>query len=194
MKKLLVCCLLSSSILFTSCLGSFAAFNNLKDWNMGVSDSKFINNLLFWGLNIIPVYGIFMIGDVFIFNVLEFWTGNNPVAMEEGESELQMVEHDGNTYKMVATKNRMQISIVEGPKKGNKIDLLYKPSERSWNAITPEGEIIKLSSFEDGFNMVYLPDGETIRIDAEMNKDHGIQMINEYIGCYTGQGMFAEAK
>ncbi|CAN0586802.1 unnamed protein product, partial [Ectocarpus sp. 12 AP-2014] len=56
MKKSVICIAMAGTLLFSSCLGSFSAFNNLKDWNQGVSDSKFVNNLVFWGLNIIPVY------------------------------------------------------------------------------------------------------------------------------------------
>lgn len=116
MKKPIICVAMASTLLFSSCLGSFSAFNNLKDWNQGVSDSKFVNNLVFWGLNIIPVYGLFFLGDTIIFNVIEFWSGSNPIAMNEGEQETQMVERDGNTFEMIASKNRMQVTVVEGPK------------------------------------------------------------------------------
>ena len=122
MRKFITCTAMSSLLLFSSCLGSFSAFNNLKEWNQGVSDSKFVNNLVFWGLNIIPVYGLFFLGDTVIFNVIEFWSGSNPIAMEEGDEELQMVEKDGNTFEMIATKNRIQVTVVKGPKQGNKID------------------------------------------------------------------------
>ena len=165
MKKSIICLAMASSLLFTSCLGSFSAFNNLKEWNQNISDSKFVNNLVFWGLNIIPVYGLFFLGDTVIFNVIEFWSGSNPIAMEEGEQETQMVERDGNTFKLVASKNRMQVTVVDGPKTGKKIDLVYKPSEKSWNAIRPNGEIIKLSSFEEGFYIVYMPNGKEVKID-----------------------------
>jgi hypothetical protein len=101
-------------------LGSFSAFNNLKDWNQSVSDSRFVNNLIFWGLNIIPVYGLYFFGDAIIFNVIEFWSGSNPIAMQDGDSEIQIVERDGNTFEMIATKNRMEITVLEGPKKGKK--------------------------------------------------------------------------
>ena len=42
MKKVISCLMLSCAILFSSCLGSFRAFNNLKDWNQGLTDSKFL--------------------------------------------------------------------------------------------------------------------------------------------------------
>ncbi|MEH6680691.1 MAG: DUF3332 domain-containing protein [Sediminicola sp.] len=193
MKKLLACSFLSLSLLFSSCLGSFSAFNNLKDWNQEISDSKFVNNLVFWGLNIIPVYGLFFIGDAIIFNVIEFWSGSNPIAMNEGETETQIVERDGNTFEMTASQNRMEINVLEGPKKGKKLDLVYRPHEKSWNAIKPNGEIIKLSSFEEGFYIVYMPNGEQIKIDPTVPREEGLALIKEQSDCYYLDGMLAEA-
>lgn len=192
MKKFIVCIAMSSMLLFSSCLGSFSAFNNLKEWNQGVSDNKFVNNVLFWGLNIIPVYGLFFAGDALIFNVIEFWSGSNPIAMEEGDEELKMVEKDGNTFEMIATKNRIQVTVVDGPKKGKKIDLVYKPGEKSWNAVRPNGEIIKLSSFEEGFYIVYMPNGKEVKINPLESRDQGLAMINEQTDCYYLEGMLAE--
>ncbi|WP_431125153.1 DUF3332 domain-containing protein [Flagellimonas flava] len=193
MKKVISCLMLSCAILFSSCLGSFRAFNNLKDWNQGLTDSKFLDNLIFWGLNIVPVYGLFFLGDALIFNVIEFWSGSNPIAMKDGESETQMVEHDGNTFKMVATKNRIQVTVVEGPKKGKKIDLVYKPDEKSWNAIRPNGEVIRLSSFEEGFYIVYMPDGTQVKINPLDSREEGLAILKENKLCYYSEGMLAEA-
>lgn len=193
MKKSILAVALSSSLLFSSCLGSFQAFNNLKDWNQEISDSKFVNNLVFWGLNIIPVYGLFFIGDTLIFNVIEFWSGSNPISMKPGETETQLVERDGNTYKMVASTNRIQVQVTDGPKKGKKLELFYRPGEKSWNAIKPNGEIIKLSSFEDGFYLVYLPDGKEVRIDAMQSREEGLAQIKVQTDNYYLRSMLAEA-
>ena len=191
MKKLTICTLLSASVLFSSCLGSFSAFNGLRDWNDGLTNSKFVDNLVFWALNIVPVYGLFMFGDVFIFNVIEFWSGSNPIAMKEGDREVQIVEKDGNTFEMVATKNRLQLKVIEGERKGDKLDLVYKPSEKSWNAVKPNGEIIKLSSFEEGFYIVYMPNGEQIKIDANATRNEGLALIQkstvEYENCLLAE-------
>ncbi len=193
MKKLIACSFLSLSLLFSSCLGSFNAFNNLKDWNQSASDSKFVNNLIFWGLNIIPVYGLFFVGDALIFNVIEFWSGSNPIAMQDGDSEIQIVERDGNTFEMIATKNRMEITVLDGPKKGKKVDLVYRPHEKSWNAVKPNGEIIKLSSFKEGFYIVYMPNGEEVKINPLQSKEEGLAVIKEQTDCYYLNGMMAEA-
>lgn len=192
MKKAIICITMSSMLLFTSCLGSFSAFNSLKEWNQGVSDNKFVNNLLFWGLNIIPVYGLAFLGDTVIFNVIEFWSGSNPIAMQEGDEELQVVEKDGNTFEMIATKNRIQVTVIEGPKKGKKIDLVYKPSEKSWNAIRPNGEVIKLASFEEGFYIVYMPNGKEVKVNSMNTRDEGLAVLKEQTDCYYLEGMLAE--
>jgi len=192
MRKSVICLAMASMLVFSSCLGSFSAFNNLKEWNHDVSENKFVNNAVFWGLNIIPVYGLFFIGDTIIFNVIEFWSGSNPITMDEGEEELQMVEKDGNTFEMVATKNRVQVTVVEGPKKGKKLDLVYKPGERSWNAVRPNGEVIKLSSFEEGFYIVYMPNGKEVKIDGMSTREEGLALLKEHTDCYYLDGILAE--
>jgi len=184
MKKSTICIALSASILFSSCLGSFSAFNGLKDWNNGLTGSKFVDNLVFWALNIIPVYGLFMFGDVIIFNLIEFWSGSNPLAMNEGEEEIQVVEKDGSTFEMKATKNRFQIKVIDGIRKGEKLDLVYSPSEKSWSAIKPTGEVIKLSSFKDGFYVVHLPDGQDVKIDPNRSRDEGLAMLQNKVAIY----------
>jgi hypothetical protein len=142
--------------------------------------------LVFWGLNIIPVYGLFFVGDVFIFNVIEFWSGSNPIAMAEGEFETQIVEHNGTKLEMKASKNRFEIEILDGDRKGERVDLVYKPSEKSWNAVKQNGELIKLSSIEDGLIVYHLPDGKKFKLDPTTPKDQGSALISDAIYCYKG--------
>lgn len=193
MKKMIICGMLSLSILFTSCLGSFAAFNNLKDWNQEISDSKFVNNLVFWALNIVPVYGLFFIGDTLIFNVLEFWTGDNPIAMKEGETQEQMVQRGDDLLKVTASRNTMHLEVVDGPRKGEELQLVYTPDNKSWNAVK-DGELIKLASMKEGFYMVYMPNGSEVKIPAHATQEEGLALLKEYRDCYEMEGMLAEAK
>ena len=185
MRKSIIALGLASSILCTSCLGSFSAFNNLRDWNDGATSSKFLDNLIFWGLNIIPVYGLFFVGDTLIFNVIEFWTGSNPVAMKEGEFETQIINKEGVAYEMTATKNRMMVKVLDGKDEGQRFDLLYRPSEKSWNLIKQDGEIIKLARIEDGFVVCYLPDNTQIKLSPNTTREDGLAAINGAIFNYT---------
>jgi len=74
---------LAACLTTTSCIGPNNAFNGLSSWNSKLSDSKWVNELAFFGLNIIPVYGVFLLGDCLVFNSVEFWTGSNWIAKPE---------------------------------------------------------------------------------------------------------------
>lgn len=172
---------MSVAILSTSCLGSFTAFNNLKDWNQEITGNKFVNNLIFWGLNIVPVYGLFFVGDALIFNTIEFWSGSNPLAMAEGESETQVIVKNGNTYEMTAQKNQLIVKVIAGEDKGKQVDFKYVAEEQTWNATTQDGETFKLASLKVGQTIVYLPNGEEIEIDNNLSQEEGLAIINSKI-------------
>lgn len=193
-KFRLITLLLSVTILSTSCLGSFSAFNNLKDWNQQVSDSKFVNNLLFWGLNIIPVYPLFFVGDTLIFNLIEFWSGSNPIAMSEGEIETETFVKNGDKYEMIATKNQMVIKGLEGKNKDREMVLKYVPEEKTWFTEDENGKEIKLSSMKDGFHIVYLPNGEEIKLDPFTDRNKGMAILNTKMFEYNNQNSVAATK
>lgn len=182
-RNVIMAGVLSMCLLSSSCLGSFSAFNSLRDWNDNVTNSKFVNNLIFWGLNIIPVYGLFFAGDVIIFNTIEFWTGSNPIAMADNESETQIAEVDGKKVKMTATKNNFKIEVLEGKEKGKIIELIYTPEDKTWNAKKGD-ELIKLASFKDGFYIVYTPDGDYFKIDANASTEHNNAIIAQHADLY----------
>ncbi|MCY2686252.1 DUF3332 domain-containing protein [Salinimicrobium sp. TH3] len=192
MRKLILCSVLSLAFLTTSCLGSFSAWNNLRDWNEDAADNKFVNNAIFWGLNIIPIYPLFYAGDVFIFNLVEFWTGENPIAMNEGEVQKQLIERNGVNYEMIATKNEIRIKVLSGEREGKELKMVFDPADKSWNAVK-DGEKIKLSSYEEGFYIVYLPDGEEVRIKNDVSKEEGLAVLNGKIALYE-ECMLASTK
>ncbi|MBI3812525.1 MAG: DUF3332 family protein [Nitrospirae bacterium] len=70
------------SFMSTGCLGRFAAFNKLSVWNQKATKDKFVNEIIFLALNIIPVYGIALLADAVVFNSLEFWGEKNPMVSE----------------------------------------------------------------------------------------------------------------
>lgn len=80
MKKRILAPIVLAGLLASSCVGPYNAFNSVSSWNSRVSDSKFVNELVYLGLNIIPVYGLAALGDALIFNSFEFWGGENPIS------------------------------------------------------------------------------------------------------------------
>jgi len=75
--KFLAC----AAILFgaTSCLGPNHAFNSVTNWNATVTNQDWANELIFLGLNIVPVYGVALFVDTLVLNTVDYWSGENPI-------------------------------------------------------------------------------------------------------------------
>jgi hypothetical protein len=58
------------------CYGSYGAFHALHGWNGHATSSKVGNSLIHFGLWIVPVYELSLVGDFIIFNNIEFLTGS----------------------------------------------------------------------------------------------------------------------
>jgi len=67
------------SIGCTGCLGTNATFEGLRDWNEEVTDNRWANEGIFVGLNLTAAYPLAYLGDILVFNAIEWWTGNNPM-------------------------------------------------------------------------------------------------------------------
>ena len=80
MKRALVAAVLALSLSSASCLGPDHAYGQIKNWNAGLSDQDWVNELVFLGLCIIPVYPIALTGDWLIFNTIGYWSGSNPIS------------------------------------------------------------------------------------------------------------------
>ena len=81
-RRTAVLALSAAAVLGTSaCFGSFNLTRKLYGFNKDVSKDKFVRELVFLGLNIVPVYGIAGFIDAVVANTVEFWTGENPVTM-----------------------------------------------------------------------------------------------------------------
>ncbi len=112
-----------------SCYGKFALTRKIYTWNGSVTDNKFINNFVFWAFNIIPVYGIGGMVDGVILNLIEFWTGTNPMAMNEGQKETKQFAFEGKTYEMTVTKNQM---VVTGVGNDYNARFVYQEASKAW--------------------------------------------------------------
>ena len=64
-----VSAILAGSVMMTSCIGSHALFNKVNDWNQSVSN-KWVNEILYLAMWIVPVYEISMLADVLVINTI----------------------------------------------------------------------------------------------------------------------------
>lgn len=98
-----------SSMLFTSCIGSFALTNKVISWNQQVG-SKFVNELVFFAFWILPVYELSALADILVINSIEFWSGTNPMSAStkviQGEDGRYLVKCDKTGYTITSERDK----------------------------------------------------------------------------------------
>jgi len=70
-----------ASVVLTGCFGKFTLVRGLYQFNKQVED-KFVRSLVFDVMVILPVYEVAGLIDWAVLNVIEFWTGKNPVVIK----------------------------------------------------------------------------------------------------------------
>ncbi len=121
--------LITSSL--TGCFGSFGLTKKVYNANKNVG-GKFVQTLVMYLFYIIPVYAVASFVDLVLFNLIEFWSGTNPLAMKAGQSETQMATIEGKLYEITASKNQFRMRQVEGPDAGKEALLTYNTTEEQW--------------------------------------------------------------
>jgi len=151
----------------SGCYGNFTLTKKLYNWN-GQVGNKFVNSAVMWVLMIVPVYGIAGFIDFAILNVIQFWTGKNPMAMQEGEKEIQMVEMDGQLYEITATKNRFDVKPVNDEEKS--ISLIFNEEKGTWVINDHNSNELTVAQLDqENLNILRLiyPDGNTVNINLQ---------------------------
>ena len=186
MKKrgliLAVSAVLASSMMFTSCIGSFGLTNKLLAWNRNV-DNKFVNELVFIAFWIVPVYEVSALADVLVLNSIEFWSGSNPVA---DAGKVKTVETKDGLYAIETKADGYSIQ-----KQGEEavVDLNYDKETRTWSADF-EGETTKLFTFaEDDDNEVvmYMPDGREMTVELSEAGVYAFQQVANSYSYYAAR-------
>jgi len=99
----------------TGCFGSYGATTALWKFNDGATGNKWLNWLIFLGLNIVPVYPLFLLGDLLIFNTIEFFTGSNPIgsaSRDFGNGNHVAFERDKHNPNIVRLEHRQNGTLV----------------------------------------------------------------------------------
>ena len=162
-KLTLVAVVLSGSLLFSSCVGSFSLFNRLSSWNQSVGN-KFVNELVFLAFNIVPVYGVAYLADALVINSIEFWSGSNPMA---NVGDVKKVKGENGNYMVKTLENGYSIT-KEGETAS--MDLIYNKEANTWNVVAngESAELVKMNN--DGTADLFLPNGEkmNVTLDAQV--------------------------
>lgn len=161
---------LSASMMMQSCIGSFALFNKVKTWNEHVGD-KFVNEIVFVAMWILPVYELSFVADLFILNSIEFWSGENPALSQnrviDGKDAKYLVSSDETGY-AITNLTTKQVTRFN-----------YKAEDNSW-WLENNGQEVKLFTFVDDTHVdVITRDGNYTRVELSQP---GVLAYQELVG------------
>jgi len=139
--KKLVCAVALAAFTCVSvggCYGKYALWHAVHQWN-GSIGNKFLASLVHFVFNwIVPVYGIASFVDVLILNVIEFWTGSNPMAMGDTYEET-----DAAGNKVYAVKNpdgTLSVTLTDAT--GNTADFMLVRSGNTVSVVGADGVVM----------------------------------------------------
>lgn len=152
--------LLSATILLSSCIGSFGLTNKVKDWNDSLGN-KWVNELVFICMHIVPVYPIAIFADAVVLNSIEFWTGDNPVAANVGETNI-VKNTAGEDIQITTTENGYNLSNGE-----QEMQLVFDEAEKTWSAVY-DNESVKLMQFTgDNSAQMFTINGNSMNVTLD---------------------------
>ncbi len=159
----LVAVLLSMSLMLSSCIGSFNLTNKVKDWNESLGN-KFVSELVFIGMHIIPVYPLTIMADAVVLNSIEFWTGSSALSKKENGTKI-VKNQKGENVAITSCTDGYIIS------NGNEeLKLQFDVTDNSWS-VAYNDEVTKIVTIDAANNKaeLYLLNGETM--DVELNAE-----------------------
>lgn len=146
-----LCCVM----LFSSCIGSFPLFHKVLAWNQGVDSRKFVNELVFFALTIVPVYELTFLFDAIVMNSIEFWTGS--VSVQDNK---RVVKGENGDYLVERSQDGYTIT-----KEGEEpVKLLFDEETDSWSYMDGDKRI-EVIRFNDNLTAT-LPNGRTVPVNA----------------------------
>ena len=153
--------LAGGSLLFSSCIGSFALTKSVMNWNHGVG-SKFVNELVFVAFWILPVYEVTALADLLVLNSIEFWSGTNPMEAStkviDTEKGRYLVVCDGKgytiTHEPTGKSTRLDFNVKNQTWSvnvdGEEYPFMTYLDEQHVKMITPEGDFRVVELSEQG--------------------------------------------
>jgi hypothetical protein len=96
--------------LSAGCFGKFQLTRKVYDMNQSI-DEKYVRSAATWIFVIVQVYTVVALIDLIVFNVIEFWTGENPVA--EGKVTKVYAQGNGRTVLTLSRDGSATVAVIE---------------------------------------------------------------------------------
>ncbi len=142
----------------SGCYGKFLLTRKLYEWNGSFGD-KWLRTIVFWVFVILPVYGIVTFVDAVALNLVEFWTGSNPMATLEHEdgSETRFTRLDTDRVRIERVERGVTVRSFEV--------VIAGPS--AVMAVDARGEVLgACEGLADG-SLVVTREGQPVHVSAD---------------------------
>lgn len=162
--------LLAGTLVCSSCIGSFSLFNKYEKWQCNMTDNKYVNGIV--GLILQPIVApVCLFVDAVVLNTIEFWTGDNPLAVG---SKQKVMGNDGRYYTVTVLKDGYLVTSPEG----KDARFTYNKKNNSWsmsqNGITKE--IFRFN--DDGTIETVLQNGKKVTLT---NDQAGLEKMKQEV-------------
>ena len=162
--------LLSATILFSSCIGSFRLTNKIKDWNESVS-SKWVNEVIFLAFHIVPVYEISMFVDAVVLNSIEFWTGKS-ADVEVGDTKI-VKNAQGEDIEITALEDGYKLSNGE-----TSMNIVFDEETQIWSAEYNNQTTQLMKVVDDNNAQLFLMNGDVMDVTLDAQ---GVEIARQYM-------------
>jgi hypothetical protein len=97
----------------TGCLGRNGLKRKVEKMNLSVTENRWGREGTFVALQVLWVYRICLVLDLFIFNSIEFWSGENPITGESPLVDLPMSDVEKISFNDVEKARIQKLSSTE---------------------------------------------------------------------------------
>ena len=149
--------LLSSTLLFNSCVGSFTLSSKLLSWNKELGDN-WASEVVFVALCIVQAYTVTLFVDAVVLNSIEFWTGDNPAS---ADVQIKEVESENGKFIITSDANGHKVQKVGSDEV---VEFVFNKEANGWD-LKAMDQVTHLFQFVgDNQAKVYLADGSTMTV------------------------------
>src|SRR5689334_12499161 len=146
-----------------ACYGPFNLTRNVYHWNSNIKGSgevneKWMKEIVFFGMIVIPVYMFSALLDAFVFNSIQFWSGDNPIKLtRDADGYIHEVQLGDTTISAVWSEDHRLAALT------------YRQ----------QGQITKTATIvEQGGSFRMVEDGDSSIYVSEFSVDGGVNILD----------------
>ena len=167
--------LLGFMTMSTACYGPFNLTKNVYHWNSNIKGSgqvsdKWMKEIVFFGMLIIPAYMFSALLDTFIFNSMHFWTGESPIKSSsdvDGDGRTKTVTVGDTTIRWIPSQDGATVTYERHGVVQRRASIVA--SETGYSLVDEHGNLLSEAEYAANGN-VRLLNGEC-QVVKELSQD-----------------------